>query len=65
MNLQPSHDMLATLHDTLRRIDADPEPTDALLELRAILLRRIDTTEAAQQLLEPRMTAMRPHSEFV
>jgi hypothetical protein len=60
MSLQPSHDMLATLRDTLRRIDADPAPTDSLLELRAILLRRIDTMEATYRILDPRMNSMRP-----
>ena len=60
MSLQPSHDMLATLRDTLRRIDADPAPTNSLLELRAILLRRINTMEAAHRLLDRRMNSMRP-----
>jgi hypothetical protein len=65
MSLQPSHDLLATLRDTLCKIEADPAPSNSLLDLRAIVLRRIEMMEAAHRLLEPRMNPMHSTREFV
>lgn len=50
MSIQPSHDLLFVLRDTLRKIDADPVPTPSLMDLRQILIRRIAALEAAEML---------------
>lgn len=50
MSIQPSHDLLFVLRDTLRKIDADPVPTPSLMDVRQILIRRIAVLEAAQML---------------
>jgi hypothetical protein len=40
-------DLLHTLRNTLCKIDADPSPSPALVELRHILIERIGKMEAA------------------
>lgn len=50
MSIQPSHDLLQVLRATLSKVDADPAPSPSLLELRRILVRRIEVMEGAQGL---------------
>lgn len=51
MSLQPPHDLLQVLRITLRKIDSDPAPTPSIVDLRRILVGRIEKMQAAQRTL--------------
>jgi hypothetical protein len=53
MSLQPPHDLLYVLRTTLTKIDADPDPSPSLMDLRHILVCRIEFMEAAQRITAP------------
>jgi len=50
MNNLPHNDVLLNLRSTLRKIDADRNPSPSLLELRRILTDRIQRLEAVQKI---------------
>lgn len=54
MTHQSGQDMLPILHSILRKIDADSEPTPALIEFRRILIERIHRLEAIERLVSRR-----------
>lgn len=51
MSLQPPHDLLQVLRTTLRKIDADPAPSPSLVDLRRLLVERIEKMEVARRTL--------------
>lgn len=59
MSIQPRHDLLFVLSDTLRKIDADPVPTSSLMDLRQILIHRIAALEPIAALEAGQMLARR------